>query len=74
VGDLQNLSLDSKTLGITSEGVGEIFQGYFADMCPANFRWGYFFRIADVFFISNLMEQASHVKKQTIQAMVMKLL
>ena len=30
---------------MTSEELGEMFEGDFADMCAANFQWGKFFDI-----------------------------
>ena len=35
-GDFQKLSYGSETLGITSEGLGEMFEGDFANMCAAH--------------------------------------
>ena len=37
--EFQKLSKGSETLCMTSEGLGEMFEGDFADMCAANFRW-----------------------------------
>ena len=41
-GDFQKFSYGSETLGMTSEGLGEMFEGDFADLCAKNSSFLFF--------------------------------